>query len=125
MDRYLKFAMIVIGFMFANSKAFTLGFEFLRINASLLSVEGILAVSGVFLANAAAVQLLIAGKYSRNSLFFTGIFPIIGYIISFLLLTKTDQGMMAIIIYSLSVTVGVFLLFVTMKASENEESLIL
>ena len=125
MNMYIKFTIICFAFLIANTMAFTLGFSLLRMNNSLLSVPGILSVSGVILANCGSVQLLVAGKYSINTLFYIGILPVVGYILSFLLLTKTNQGNAAIMLYSVSLIIGVILLFMTIKDSQNKKSLVL
>ncbi len=125
MNMYIKFAIISFAFLIANTMAFTLGFTLLSINESLFSIPGILAVSGVILANCGSVQLLVAGKYSINTLFYVGILPVVGYMLSYLLLTKTEQGFAAIMLYSISLVVGVVLLFMTIKNSHNKKSLVL
>ena len=125
MNMYIKFTIISFAFLIANTMAFTLGFSLLHMNDSLLSTPGILAVSGVILANCGAVQLLIAGKYSINTLFYIGILPVVGYMISYLLFTKTNQDNAAIMLYSISLVIGVVLLFMTIKDSHNKKSLVL
>ena len=125
MNMYVKFAIITFAFLIANTMAFTLGYTLLRMNESLFTVQGILAMSGVILANCGSVQLLVAGKYSINTLFHIGILPVVGYLISYLLFTRTDQGNAAIMLYSVSLIVGVVLLYMTIKDSHNKKSLVL
>ena len=125
MNMYIKFTIISFAFLIANTMAFTLGLTLLSINESLFSIPGILAVSGVILANCGSVQLLVAGKYSINTLFYVGILPVVGYMFSYLLFTKTEQGFVAIMLYSISLVVGVVLLFMTIKDSQNKKSLVL
>ena len=125
MNMYIKFTIISFAFLIANTMAFTLGLTLLSINESLFSIPGILAVSGVILANCGSVQLLVAGKYSINTLFYVGILPVVGYMLSYLLFTKTEQGFAAIMLYSISLVVGVVLLFMTIKDSQNKKSLVL
>ena len=125
MQMYIKFTVIIFAFLMANTMAFTIGLGLLRMNDSLFSISGILAISGVVLANCAAVQLLLAGKYSINPLFLIGVLPIIGFLLSYLLYTKTDQGIAALILYSLSIITGIILLYMTIKDSENKKSLVL
>ena len=125
MNMYIKFSVITFAFLIANTMAFTLGLALLRLNESLLSVPGILAVAGVILANCGSVQLLVAGKYSINTLFYIGILPVMGYMLSYLLFTKTNQSNAAIMLYSISLIVGVVLLFMTIKDSHNKKSLVL
>ena len=125
MHMYIKFAIISFAFLIANTMAFTLGYTLLRTNDSLFTVSGILAVSGVILANCGSVQLLIAGKYSINTLFYIGILPVVGYLISYLLYTKTNEGTAAIMLYSISLVIGVILLYMTIKDSHNKKSLVL
>jgi hypothetical protein len=125
MNMYIKFTIISFAFLIANTMAFTLGLTLLSINESLFSIPGILAVSGVILANCGSVQLLVAGKYSINTLFYVGILPVVGYMLSYLLFTKTEQGFVAIMLYSISLVVGVVLLFMTIKDSQNKKSLVL
>ena len=125
MNMYIKFAIITFAFLIANTMAFTLNYTFLRMNDSLYSVPGILAMSGVILANCGAAQLLVAGKYSINTLFYVGILPVVGYMVSYLLLTKTEQHTAAVMLYSISLIVGVILLFKTIKNSHGKKSLVL
>lgn len=125
MNMYIKFTIISFAFLIANTMAFTLGLTLFSINESLFSIPGILAVSGVILANCGSVQLLVAGKYSINTLFYVGILPVVGYMLSYLLFTKTEQGFAAIMLYSISLVVGVVLLFMTIKDSQNKKSLVL
>ena len=125
MSMYIKFAIISFAFLIANTMAFTLGITLFRMNESIVSVPGILAMSGVILANCAAIQLLIAGKYSINSLFYIGILPVIGFMISYLLFTKTNQSNEAIMLFSLSLIIGFVLLVMTIKDSQNKKSLVL
>ncbi len=125
MNMYIKFAIITFAFLIANTMAFTLNYTFLRMNDSLYSVPGILAMSGVILANCGAAQLLVAGKYSINTLFYVGILPVVGYMVSYLLLTKTEQHTAAVMLYSISLIVGVILLFKTLKNSHGKKSLVL
>lgn len=125
MNMYIKFAIITFAFLIANTMAFTLNYTFLRMNDSLYSVPGILAMSGVILANCGAAQLLVAGKYSINTLFYAGILPVVGYMVSYLLLTKTEQHTAAVMLYSISLIVGVILLFMTIKNSHGKKSLVL
>ena len=125
MNMYIKFAIITFAFLIANTMAFTLNYTFLRMNDSLYSVPGILAMSGVILANCGAAQLLVAGKYSINTLFYVGILPVVGYMVSYLLLTKTEQYTAAVMLYSISLIVGVILLFKTIKNSHGKKSLVL
>ena len=125
MGMYIKFAIISFAFLIANTMAFTLAFTLFRMNASFVSIPGILAMSGVILANCAAIQLLIAGKYSINSLFYIGILPVIGFMISYLLFTRTSQSNEAIMLFSLSLLIGFVLLIMTIKDSQNKKSLVL
>lgn len=125
MNMYIKFAIITFAFLIANTMAFTLNYTFLRMNDSLYSVPGVLAMSGVILANCGAAQLLVAGKYSINTLFYVGILPVVGYMASYLLLTKTEQHTAAVMLYSISLIVGVILLFKTIKNSHGKKSLVL
>ena len=125
MNMYIKFAIITFAFLIANTMAFTLNYTFLRMNDSLYSVPGVLAMSGVILANCGAAQLLVAGKYSINTLFYVGILPVVGYMASYLLLTKTEQHTAAVMLYSISLIVGVILLFMTIKNSHGKKSLVL
>ena len=125
MNMYIKFAIISFAFLIANTMAFTLGYTLLRTNDSLFTVSGILAVSGVILANCGSVQLLIAGKYSINTLFYIGILPVVGYLISYLLYTKTNESSAAMMLYSISLIIGVILLYMTIKDSHNKKSLVL
>ena len=125
MNMYIKFAIITFAFLIANTMAFTLNYTFLRMNDSLYSVPGVLAMSGVILANCGAAQLLVAGKYSINTLFYVGILPVVGYMVSYLLLTKTEQYTAAVMLYSISLIVGVILLFMTIKNSHGKKSLVL
>lgn len=125
MNMYIKFAIITFAFLIANTMAFTLNYTFLRMNDSLYSVPGVLAMSGVILANCGAAQLLVAGKYSINTLFYVGILPVVGYMVSYLLLTKTEQYTAAVMLYSISLIVGVILLFKTIKNSHGKKSLVL
>ena len=82
-------------------------------------------MSGITLANCAAIQLLIAGKYSINSLFYIGILPVIGFMVSYLLFTRTNQSNEAIMLFSLSLIIGFVLLVMTIKDSQNKKSLVL
>ena len=125
MGMYLKFAIISFAFLIANTMAFTLGITLFRMNESIVSVPGILAMSGIILANCAAIQLLIAGKYSINSLFYIGILPVIGFMVSYLLFTRTSQNNEAIMLFSLSLIIGFVLLVMTIKDSQNKKSLVL
>ena len=125
MGMYIKFAIISFAFLIANTMAFTLAFTLFRMNASFVSIPGILAMSGVILANCTAIQLLIAGKYSINSLFYIGILPVIGFMISYLLFTRTSQSNEAIMLFSLSLLIGFVLLIMTIKDSQNKKSLVL
>ena len=125
MNMYIKFAIISFAFLIANTMAFTLGITLLRISESFVSVPGILAMSGVILANCAAIQLLIAGKYSINSLFYIGILPVIGFMTSYLLFTRTNQSNEAIMLFSLSLLIGFVLFVMTIKDSQNKKSLVL
>ena len=125
MGMYIKFTIISFAFLIANTMAFTLGITLFRMNESIVSVPGILAMSGVILANCAAIQLLIAGKYSINSLFYIGILPVIGFMISYLLFTRTNQSNEAIMLFSLSLIIGFVLLVMTIKDSQNKKSLVL
>ncbi len=125
MGMYIKFAIISFAFLIANTMAFTLAFTLFRMNESFVSIPGILAMSGVILANCAAIQLLIAGKYSINSLFYIGILPVIGFMISYLLFTRTNQSNEAIMLFSLSLLIGFVLLIMTIKDSQNKKSLVL
>lgn len=125
MTMYIKFTIISFAFLIANTMAFTLGITLFRMNESIVSVPGILAMSGVILANCAAIQLLIAGKYSINSLFYIGILPVIGFMISYLLFTRTNQSNEAIMLFSLSLIIGFVLLVMTIKDSQNKKSLVL
>ena len=125
MGMYIKFAIISFAFLIANTMAFTLAFTLFRMNESFISIPGILAMSGVILANCAAIQLLIAGKYSINSLFYIGILPVIGFMISYLLFTRTNQSNEAIMLFSLSLLIGFVLLIMTIKDSQNKKSLVL
>mgnify|MGYP003417971187 FL=1 len=125
MGMYIKFAIISFAFLIANTMAFTLGITLFRMNESFVSVPGILAMSGIILANCAAIQLLIAGKYSINSLFYIGILPVIGFMISYLLFTRTNQSNEAIMLFSLSLLIGFVLLIMTIKDSQNKKSLVL
>lgn len=125
MGMYIKFAIISFAFLIANTMAFTLGITLFRMNESFVSVPGILAMSGIILANCAAIQLLIAGKYSINSLFYIGILPVIGFMISYLLFTRTNQSNEAIMLFSLSLAIGFVLLVMTIKDSQNKKSLVL
>ena len=125
MSMYIKFAIISFAFLIANTMAFTLGITLFRMNDSFISVPGILAMSGIILANCAAIQLLIAGKYSINSLFYIGILPVIGFMISYLLFTRTNQSNEAIMLFSLSLIIGFVLLVMTIKDSQNKKSLVL
>ena len=124
MNMYIKFAIISFAFLIANTMAFTLGLTLLRMNESFVSMPGILAISGVILANCAAIQLLIAGKYSINSLFYIGILPVMGFTISYLLFTRTNQSNEAIMLFSLSLIIGFILLVMTVKDSQNKKSLV-
>jgi len=125
MGMYIKFAIISFAFLIANTMAFTLAFTLFRMNESFVSIPGILAMSGVILANCAAIQLLIAGKYSINSLFCIGILPVIGFMISYLLFTRTNQSNEAIMLFSLSLLIGFVLLIMTIKDSQNKKGLVL
>ena len=125
MGMYIKFTIISFAFLIANTMAFTLAFTLFRMNESFVSVPGILAMSGIILANCAAIQLLIAGKYSINSLFYIGILPVIGFMISYLLFTRTNQSNEAIMLFSLSLLIGFVLLVMTIKDSQNKKSLVL
>ena len=125
LNMYIKFAIISFAFLISNTLAFTLGYTLLRMNDSLLTVTGVLAIAGVILANCGSVQLLVAGKYSINTLFYIGILPVVGYLLSYLLFTKTNQGNAAIMLYSVSLVVGVVLLYMTIKDSHNKKSLVL
>ena len=125
MSMYIKFAIVSFAFLIANTMAFTLGITLFRMNESIVSVPGILAMSGVILANCAAIQLLIAGKYSINSLFYIGILPVIGFMISYLLFTRTNQSNEAIMLFSLSLIIGFVLLVMTIRDSQNKKSLVL
>ena len=125
MGMYIKFAIISFAFLIANTMAFTLGITLFRMNESIVSVPGILAMSGFILANCAAIQLLIAGKYSINSLFYIGILPVIGFMVSYLLFTRTNQSNEAIMLFSLSLLIGFVLLIMTIKDSQNKKSLVL
>ena len=125
MGMYIKFTIISFAFLIANTMAFTLAFTLFRMNESFVSIPGILAMSGVILANCAAIQLLIAGKYSINSLFCIGILPVIGFMISYLLFTRTNQSNEAIMLFSLSLLIGFVLLIMTIKDSQNKKSLVL
>ena len=125
MGMYIKFSIISFAFLIANTMAFTLGITLFRMNESFVSVPGILALSGIILANCAAIQLLIAGKYSINSLFYIGILPVIGFMISYLLFTRTNQSNEAIMLFSLSLAIGFVLLVMTIKDSQNKKSLVL
>ena len=125
MGMYIKFAIISFAFLIANTMAFTLGITLFRMSESIVSVPGILAMSGIILANCAAIQLLIAGKYSINSLFYIGILPVIGFMISYLLFTRTNQSNEAIMLFSLSLLIGFVLLIMTIKDSQNKKSLVL
>lgn len=125
MGMYIKFAIISFAFLIANTMAFTLAFTLFRMNESFISIPGILAMSGVILANCTAIQLLIAGKYSINSLFYIGILPVIGFMISYLLFTRTNQSNEAIMLFSLSLLIGFVLLIMTIKDSQNKKSLVL
>ena len=125
MGMYIKFAIISFAFLIANTMAFTIGITLFRMNESIVSVPGILAMSGIILANCAAIQLLIAGKYSINSLFYIGILPVIGFMISYLLFTRTNQSNEAIMLFSLSLLIGIILLIMTIKNSQNKKSLVL
>ena len=125
MGMYIKFSIISFAFLIANTMAFTLGITLFRMNESFVSVPGILAMSGIILANCAAIQLLIAGKYSINSLFYIGILPVIGFMISYLLFTRTNQSNEAIMLFSLSLAIGFVLLVMTIKDSQNKKSLVL
>ena len=125
LNMYIKFAIISFAFLISNTLAFTLGYTLLRMNDSLLTVTGVLAIAGVILANCGSVQLLVAGKYSINTLFYVGILPVVGYMASYLLLTKTEQHTAAVMLYSISLIVGVILLFKTIKNSHGKKSLVL
>lgn len=124
-NMYLKFAFITVGFMMANTTAFTVGIAIFHNQQPLLSVGGIIAVSGIILANCATIQLLLAGKYSLNQLFYLGLVPILGFFISYLMLTKTTQYQLSILLYCISLSVGVLLLYTTMKNMQNKKSLVL
>ena len=125
MNMYIKFAIITFAFLIANTMAYTLGLTMLQLNESLFSIPGLLAVLGVILANCVSIQLLIAGKYSINTLFYIGILPVSGYLVSYLLFTRTNQNTAAVILYSLSLVIGVVLLLMTIKNSEGKKSIVL
>lgn len=99
--------------MMANTIAFSLGFIFLFGDHSLFSLRGGLAIGGVILANCAAVQLLIAGREQRERLFRIGIIPILGYLLAYLLLSRTHYSPLAFMIYCYSLIAGVLLLIIT------------
>lgn len=122
---YVKFSVILIAFLMANTVAFTIGLAYLRMNGSLASLQGIMAIAGVLLANCAAIQLLVAGKYSIDTLFYTGTAPIIGFFLSYYSFTSMEQPILAIVLYSISLIVGLVLFVITMSSTENKKSLVL
>lgn len=125
MGMYSKFTFISLAFLIANTMAFTLGLPLISNGQLLFSLSGLLAIIGIILPNCAAVQLLLAGKYSLNQLFYSGIFPIFGFIISYVLLTRTGQYNLAFVLYSISLAFGLFLLVVTVNKTQNKKSLVL
>lgn len=125
MGMYIKFTFISLAFLIANTMAFTLGLSLISNGQSLFSLPGILAILGIILPNCAAVQLLLAGKYSVNQLFYSGIFPIFGFLISYVLLTKTGQYNLAFVLYSISLASGLVLLVITVIKTQNKKSLVL
>lgn len=122
---YMKFTFIIFAFMMANTLAFTLGIQIYNNSQPLFSVPATLAIGGVILANCAAVQLLLAGKYSLEPLFYIGLIPIIGFLISYLLMSQSSHYNLAMILYCLSLTLGILLLFFTVKNLQNKKSLVL
>lgn len=125
MNMYVRFAFITIAFLIVNTTAFTIGLILLANNSPLLSVEGVLAIGGVLLANCAAIQLLLAGKYSITHLFYIGLIPISGFFIAYYAISRTHAYQLGVIFYCISVLAGVFLLFFTIKQSQNKKSLVL
>lgn len=125
MDMYIKFTIISLAFLIANTMAFILSLPLIANDQSLFSLSGILALLGVILPNCAAVQLLLAGKYSVNQLFYSGILPIFGFLISYVLLTRTGQNNLAFILYSISLVSGLLLLVITVKRTQNKKGLVL
>ncbi len=125
MDMYIKFTIISLAFLIANTMAFILSLPLIANDQSLFSLSGILALLGVILPNCAAVQLLLAGKYSVNQLFYSGILPIFGFLISYVLLTRTGQNNLAFILYSISLVIGLLLLVITVKRTQNKKGLVL
>ena len=125
MNMYVRFAFITTAFLIVNTTAFTIGLTLLASNFSLLSVQGILAIGGVLLANCAAIQVLLAGKYSITHLFYIGLIPITGFFIAYFVISRTHAFQLGVVFYCISVLAGVVLLFFTVKQSQNKKSLVL
>jgi hypothetical protein len=125
MNMYVRFAFITIAFLIVNTTAFTIGLTLLANNSPILSVEGFLAIGGVLLANSAAIQLLLAGKYSITHLFYIGLIPISGFFIAYYTISRTSAYQLGVVLYCISVLAGVILLFFTVKQSQNKKSLVL
>ena len=125
MNMYVRFAFITIAFLIVNTTAFSIGLTLLANNSPLISVDGVLAIGGVLLANCAAIQLLLAGKYSITQLFYFGLIPIGGFFIAYYTISRTNAYQLGVIFYCISVLAGVLLLFLTVKQSQNKKSLVL
>lgn len=125
MNMYVRFAFITIAFLIVNTTAFTIGLGLLENNASFFSINGVLAITGVLLANCAAVQLLLAGKYSISSLFYIGLLPISGFFASYFAISRANEYLIGVVFYCISIIISLSLLYITLKLSQGKKSLVL